>query len=89
MSTLDMRRRQALHTYASIQSARHDMRAGEAEFRRSTVPVLAKPQAVRKRTLGETVTLVCERFAASGWVLLLAIVFAAAILNARSTGALP
>lgn len=84
-----MRRRQALHTYASVQSSRHDLRAGEAEFRRSTAPVLTKPQAVRKRTFGEAVTLFCERFAASGWLLLLGIVFAAAILNARSTGAMP
>ena len=89
MSTLDIRRRAALHAYASLQSTRHDRHADEGEFRRSTEVEREKPQAVRKRTAGQWVTVICEKFADNGWVLLVAIVIAAAILNARTTGAIP
>lgn len=45
---------------------------------------LPRDQALRV----EAVTRVCEKFADNGWLLLLGIVLAAALLNARSAGAL-
>lgn len=86
-----LHQRQALTAYNIVQATkRHDMRAGEAEFRRPQRPPLRVRQAVTKpRRLARFMARVntfCDWFANNGWVLIIGICLAVALLVGRSNG---
>jgi hypothetical protein len=93
MSTLNVRQRNTLRYAAVQQAARYDMRAEQASrYQPAGLHIHRRPQAVRsrpQRSTAELVVLIGRQFVARGALLLLALVFAGWILNARATGMLP
>ena len=83
--------RQALPAYNIVQaSKRHDMRVAEAEYRRPQRPPVRVRQAVSKPSRAARfmarVTAFCDWFANNGWVLIIGICLAVALVFGRANG---
>lgn len=86
-----LHQRHALTAYNIVQaSKRHDMRVAEAEYRRPQRPPVRVRQAVsqpsRLARVMARITAFCDWFANNGWVLIIGICLAIALLVGRANG---
>ncbi|UPG89303.1 hypothetical protein L2Y96_18160 [Luteibacter aegosomaticola] len=86
-----LHQRQALTAYNIVQaSKRHDLRVAEAEYRRPARPnvkvrgVVSKPRRAA-RTM-DRIRAFCDWFADNGWVLIVGLCLAVALLFGRANG---